>query len=174
MADPPSGDPGGDPTNSDRIMTLSQPQRSPSPPAFRRVTRAYKRQRNSLMAATGNNRAPSFDFSGNSKERGTNYDEVAWLIANLKKTIIDQNHTIKKVTAELTEIKSEKANLAAQNIDLWNEIRSLHNQLSTYLENPPSSRSWALVVANGNAISTETSLSKSLSNESLKKEPNCL
>jgi hypothetical protein len=174
MADPPSGDPGGDPTNSDRIMRLSRPQRSPSPPAFRRVTRAYKRKRNSLTAITENNRTPSFDFSGSSEERGTNYDEVAWLIADLKKTIIDQNHTIEKVTAELTEIKSEQASLAAQNIDLQNEIRSLRNQLSTYSENPPSSRSWASVVANGNATSTETSLSKSPSNGSLKREPNCL
>jgi chromosome segregation ATPase len=140
MADPPSGDPSGEPPNSDQTMRLFQSQRPQSPPTFRRETRAYKRQRNSSTTATNTTRTCSLDFSQISEE-GDKFDKVARLIADLKKTIIDQSHTIEKVTAELTGVKSEQTRLATQNDVLQNEIRSLRGQLSALLETPPLSRS---------------------------------
>jgi hypothetical protein len=111
MADPPSGDPGGRPTSSHGAVSLSPPKGSPPNPEFRRITTAYKRQRNGTASFTEANRAPSFEFSGGGEERGTNLDEVAWLIANLKETIIQQNNIIENVKTDLTEIKSEQQTL---------------------------------------------------------------
>jgi hypothetical protein len=83
MADPPVGDPGGDPTNSHQVVLLSP---SP-PPELRRITRGYlKRQRNSLNSFTATNKAPTFEFTGRNDENGANLDDVIGLIADLKKS----------------------------------------------------------------------------------------
>ena len=174
MADPPGGDPGGDPTNSQRMVTLSPPQGSSPPSEFRRITRGYKRRRNSLTSVTGTNEAPGFDFTDRSEENSTNLGEVTGLIADLKKIVIQQSNFIENVKADLTETKSEQESLKNENAELQNKIRSVRTQLSTYSVSVPSPGSWASVAASGATAGTETSLSGSTSTNNQNKEPNCV
>lgn len=106
MADPPNGDPGGDPTSSLGDASSSAQQGLPPPLELRRITRGYKRRRNDTTIFTGSNKTFSFEFSGRGEGRGTNLDKVAWLIANLKETVTQQNDIIKSLRTELKEIKS--------------------------------------------------------------------
>jgi hypothetical protein len=69
------------------------------------------------------NKTPSFELSGGGEGRGTNLDEVAWLIASLKATITQQNDTIQNVRTDLAEIKSEQQNLKSQNAQLQDHNR---------------------------------------------------
>jgi hypothetical protein len=180
MADPPGGDPGGDPTNSHDTVMRS-PSQGPSPPAeLRRITRGYlKRQRNSLNSFTATKRTPIFEFTGRNDENDTSLDDVLGLIADLKKIIIEQGNTIENAKADLAEIKSQQENLKIQNNELQDEIRSLRTQLSAYSGSIPSGsvpspRSWASVAASGGTARTETSLSGLTRTENLNKEPNCV
>lgn len=174
MAVPTSGDPGGEPVRSQRSVRLFPAQSSSPSSGPTRVTRASKRRKDSAAESVGNNRTFSFEFAGNNEERGTNFDEIAWLIADLKKTIIEQNKTIGNVQAELAEVKLEQANLKDQNSELQNEIRSLRTQLSTCQTPPLSPRSWASVAAGGGAAPKTTNLPRATDNGDRKKEPICL
>ena len=62
------------------------------------LTPAPGGQRNDTVTFTATNKTPSFEFSGGGEGRGTNLDEVAWLIANLKETITQQSSIIENVT----------------------------------------------------------------------------
>jgi hypothetical protein len=108
-------------------------------------------------------------------------EAVIQLIVELKETITqqsniikDQSNTIKDVRTELQEIKTEQRTLKVQNAELQEEIRSVRAQLDTFSASPPSTRSWASVVAGTNASQTATSLPSSASNDWPRKEPNCL
>jgi hypothetical protein len=174
MADPPNGDPGGHPASSPWDAPSLPQQGSPPPSELRRITRAYKRRRNDTTTFTGTNKTPSFEFTGGGEGRGTNLDEVAWLIANLKETITQQSSIIEDVRAELTEVKTKQQNLENQNTELQEEIRSLRTQLSTYSESLPSTRTWASVAASGASRGSGVSLPQTTGTGNLEKEPNCL
>jgi uncharacterized coiled-coil DUF342 family protein len=95
-----------------------------------------------LTSFTGTNRTPIFEFT---EENGTNLGEVAGLVADLKKIIIEQSNIIENVKADLAEIKSEQESLKNQNNELQNEIQSLRTQLSASSGSIPSPVSWASV-----------------------------
>lgn len=97
MPDPAVAEPGGSPFDPQQATCSFLHEGSPPISEFRRVTRGLKRRRGNTATFTGTNKTPSFDFSGGGKERGTNLDEIAWLIANLKETITQQNETIETV-----------------------------------------------------------------------------
>jgi hypothetical protein len=122
----------------------------------------------------GTNRTPIFEFTGGSEENGTNLGEVAGLIADLKKIIIEQSNIIENVKADLAKIKSEQESLKNRNNELQNEIQSLRTQLSASSGSIPSPVSWASVAASGGTTETQTSLSGSTRTENLNKEPNCV
>jgi hypothetical protein len=156
----------GDP----EIATSSAaPVRPASPPEFRRITRMYKRRRNETVTFAGSNNIPSFQFAGGGEGRGTNLDELAWLIANLKETITQQNNIIENIRAEVSEIKN-------QNADLQEEVRSLKTQLDTHSASAPS---WASVAAGGfnsePGPSTRRSRTTTITTSTIPtKEPNCI
>jgi septal ring factor EnvC (AmiA/AmiB activator) len=79
-------------------------------------------KRNDITIFTETIKTLSPEFSGGWEGRGTNLDEVAWLIANLKETITQQNNIIQSVKADLTEIKSEQESLKNQNVEFQEEI----------------------------------------------------
>jgi hypothetical protein len=72
------------------------------------VTRSRKRQRKDTTTFTATNKTSSFEFSGGGEGKGTNLDEVAWLIATLKKTITRQSNIIENVEATSTESDSDR------------------------------------------------------------------
>ncbi len=132
MADPPNGDPG----RGSLGATASSPQQgSPQSSELRRITRAYKRRRNDTTLFTGTNKTPSFEFSGGGEGRGTNLDEVAWLIASLKATVTQQNDIIEGLRAKLKEIKVEQQAFKKQHTEsqaeLREELKQVHEQLDT-------------------------------------------
>jgi hypothetical protein len=132
MADPPNGDPDG---GSPGATSSSSQQGSSQSSELRRITRAYKRRRNDSTTFTGTNKTPVFEFSGGGEGRGTNLDEVAWLIANLKATVTQQSDIIESLRAELKEIKVEQQELKKQNtetqVELREELKQVHGQLDT-------------------------------------------
>jgi hypothetical protein len=80
MADLVNGEPEGPPNGSQGTASLTPQESSPPPSEFRRITRAFKRRRDDTTTFTGTNRTPSFEFSGGGEGRGTNLDELAWLV----------------------------------------------------------------------------------------------
>ena len=80
------------------------------------------------------------------RRKSKNPDEVAWLIANLKETITQQNDVIKNAR---TDIESEQQNLKDQNTELREEIQSLRTELSAYSASLLPTRSWASVAESG-------------------------
>jgi hypothetical protein len=177
MADPPSGDPGGNPTNTPQSVTLFSASPRSSTPELRRITRGYKRQRNDPTAFTATNRTPDIQFIGE-RENSTKLDEVVGLIADLKKIIIEQNNTIGNLKADLGQIRAEQANLKNQNAELQDEIRCLRTQLnanSTPASSPGTSpRSWASVAASSGTTTTVPSLPSLPRKDNVNKEPNCV
>ncbi|XTI85293.1 hypothetical protein V2W45_1340266 [Cenococcum geophilum] len=83
------------------------------------------------------------------RRKSTNPDEVAWLIANLKETITQQNDVIKNARTDIAEIKSEEQNLKNQNSELREETQSLRTELSAYSASLLPTRSWASVAESG-------------------------
>jgi regulator of replication initiation timing len=75
-------------------------------------------------------------------ERDIKLEEIAELIAGLKKTIIQQSK-------DLTAIKAEQQTLKNQNVELQEAVESLRIQLDTLSTNPPSTQSWASVASSG-------------------------
>jgi uncharacterized coiled-coil protein SlyX len=128
-----------------------------------RITKSRKRQRKESVTFTGTSKIPTFEFSGGGEGRATNLDEIAWLIANLKETISQQNRTIETVRTGLTEVKKEQQNLKNQNVELQEEIRALRTQLSN---NPLPRPSWASVVASQSPVGSGASVSGTTRTES--------
>src|SRR5438045_7822093 len=124
MADLANGDPRGLPRGSERITPMTSHEGS-LPSEFRRITRALKRRRGNNTSFTGTNKTPCFKFSGGGEGRGTNLDEVVWLIASLKATITQQSDIIEGLRAELKEIKVEQQTLKSQNSQTQTELHAL-------------------------------------------------
>jgi hypothetical protein len=141
MADPPSGDPGGNPTNNPQSVTIFSTPSPPPTPEFRRITRGYKRQRNDPTVFTATNRTPDIQFVGE-RETSTKLDDVVGLIADLKKIIIEQNNTIGNLKADLGQIKTEQENLKNQNAELQDEIRFL--RVCSILESTRSAETYSI------------------------------
>ena len=81
---------------------------------------------------TGTKKTPSFEFTGGDEGKGTNLDKVAWLVANLKETISQQNDIIQDIRNNLTKPKSGQLNLKTQNAELLEELQYLRTRLSTH------------------------------------------
>ena len=174
MAEVPSGDPGGNPTSSPQNVMLF-PSRELSPtPEFRPRTRGYKRPRNSLNSTTVINRTPDIQFTSGNGENTVRLEDLAGLIADLKKIIVEQGNTIGDLKADLTQIKSEQNSLKTQNAKLHEEIRSLCTQLSTYTAPPSPPRSYASAAASGGATGSQTTLPTARSTKNPHKEVNCI
>jgi chromosome segregation ATPase len=71
-----------------------------------------------------------FKFSGG-EGKGTNLDEIAWLIANLKETITQQSRVIEELKASQQELKAGQKELATQNAALQTQIPMLKTQLQS-------------------------------------------
>ena len=155
MADPPDGEPDPLPGGAQETVVVTAQHGTPPPSEFRRLTRAYKRQRNDNTTFTGTKETPRFEFSGGGEGRGTKLDELAWLIANLKETIAQQTSIIEKqsgtiehLRTDLADIKEEQQTLNRQNAELQEQVCSLQAQISDCAVLPGSTRSWASVAAN--------------------------
>ena len=98
-----------------------------SDPAIRRITRSSKRKTD-VTTFTGSNKALS---SPGGKGKGTNLDEIAWLIANLKETITQQSRVIEELKASQQELKAGQKELATQNAALQTQIPTLKTQLQS-------------------------------------------
>jgi hypothetical protein len=118
MAVPANGEPDGPPSSSQWTASLTLQHNSPPSSEFRRITRGYTKRKNDIVTFTEANETTSFEFSGGGKERGTNLDEIAWLVANLKKTILQQSQVIKTLRKEQTEFKASQEHLKTQNAAL--------------------------------------------------------
>lgn len=99
-----------------------------SDPAIRRITRSSKRKTD-VTTFTGSNKALS--FSGGGEGNGTNLDEIAWLIANLKETTTQQSRVIEELKASQQELKAGQKELATQNVALQTQIPMLKTQLQS-------------------------------------------
>ena len=145
MADLANGDPRGLPRGSERITPMTSHEGS-LPSEFRRITRALKRRRGNNTSFTGTNKTPCFKFSGGGEGRGTNLDEVVWLIASLKATITQQSDIIEGLRAELKEIKAEQQTLKKKvatetegiKTQITEELKQIHNQLDTITKSQAS------------------------------------
>src|SRR5438045_706933 len=145
MADLANGDPRGLTRGSERITPITSYEGSP-PSEFRRITRALKRRRGDNTSFTGTNKTPCFEFSGGGEGRGTNLDEVAWLIASLKATITQQSDIIEGLRAELKEIKAEQQTLKKKvatetegiKTQITEELKQIHDQLDTIMKSQAS------------------------------------
>ncbi|KAG4431212.1 hypothetical protein IFR05_013309 [Cadophora sp. M221] len=109
--------------------SLTPQHNSPPPSEFRRITRGYKRRKNDIVTFTGANETPSFEFSGGGEGRGANLDEIAWLVANLKETVIQQSQVIETLQKEQAEFKASQEDLRTQNAALQAEIRALKEEV---------------------------------------------
>lgn len=115
-----------------------------SPPSeLRRVTRQYKRRKNGTTA-TEITRGPLFEFSGSGEARPTDPKETLRVILDLREIITQQNNTIQKIAADLTEIKADQQHLKSQNAELQEEVQTLRTKL-TSLPGAGPTRSWAEV-----------------------------
>jgi len=77
---------------------------------------------------TGTNKTVSFEFTGGGEGRGTNIDEVAWLIASLKATIIHSRvKIIKALRVEQAELKAGEVGLDK------NTRKSIHSKPNSVL-----------------------------------------
>ncbi|KAF4231528.1 hypothetical protein CNMCM8980_005232 [Aspergillus fumigatiaffinis] len=131
--------------------TLEQPSESTdvrlptnlSPTPMQRVTRQYKRRKNGTIA-TEITRGPLFEFSGSGEARPTNPEETLRVILDLREIITQQNNTIQKIAADLTEIKPDQQHLKSQNAELQEEVQTLRTKL-TSLPGAGPTRSWAEV-----------------------------
>ena len=174
MADPAIGELLSSPIGSQQA-TCPTPQRSTPPLSeFRRVTRSLKRRRNDITTFTGTKKTPSFEFTGGGEGRGTNLDEVAWLVANLKETISQQNDIIQHVKTNLAELQSEQLNLKAQNAELIEEIRCLRTQLGTHAASTPPTQSWAAIAAGRSTTESNLELTRTVNINKQDRERNCL
>src|ERR1700743_2747135 len=70
--------------------------------------------------------------------RDTKLEEIVELIAELRKTIVEQSK-------DLTAIKVEQQILKDQNTELQEAVESLRTQLDTVSMSPPSTQTWASV-----------------------------
>jgi hypothetical protein len=129
MADPVNGELVGLTGSSQLTALLTPQQNSPPLSEFRRITRGFKRRKNDTITFTGANETPSFEFSGGGEGRGTNLDEIAWLIANLKETITQQSQVIETLRKEQAELKAGQEQLKTQNAALQAEIREFKDEL---------------------------------------------
>ncbi|KAJ8147384.1 hypothetical protein LV165_008823 [Aspergillus fumigatus] len=121
MAAPPEGnDPEWSPTNTQGATTTITTTDFSPPSEFRRVTRQYKRRKNGTTA-TEITRGQLFEFSGSGEVRPTNPEETLRVILDLRKIITQQNNTIQKIAADLTEVKANQQHLKSQNAELQEE-----------------------------------------------------
>lgn len=144
MAAPPEGnDPEWSPTNTQGATTTITTTDFSPPSEFRRVTRQYKRRKNGTTA-TEITRGQLFEFSGSGEVRPTNPEETLRVILDLRKIITQQNNTIQKIAADLTEVKANQQHLKSQNAELQEEVQTLRTKL-TSLPGAGPTRSWAEV-----------------------------
>ncbi|KAJ8200122.1 hypothetical protein LV164_008811, partial [Aspergillus fumigatus] len=144
MAAPPEGnDPEWSPTNTQGATTTITTTDFSPPSEFRRVTRQYKRRKNGTTA-TEITRGQLFEFSGSGEVRPTNPEETLRVILDLRKIITQQNNTIQKIAADLTEVKADQQHLKSQNAELQEEVQTLRTKL-TSLPGAGPTRSWAEV-----------------------------
>ncbi len=150
----------------------------PIPPTphseWRRVTRGMcgvsKRKRlESDVAEAETIETVDREFSGNNDGSTTSLGELTGLIAALKDIINRQSHTIESIRSDLTEVKT-------QNGKLQEEVKTIRLQLEAYSVSPPTTRSWASVVAGSNNSSSGygSTLSRPASSETSTKETSCV
>ncbi|KAH1814625.1 hypothetical protein KXX27_005073, partial [Aspergillus fumigatus] len=94
------------------------------------VTRQYKRRKNGTTA-TEITRGPLFEFSGSGEARPTDPKETLRVILDLREIITQQNNTIQKIAADLTEIKADQQHLKSQNAELQEEVQTLRTKLTS-------------------------------------------
>lgn len=107
-------------------------------------------------------------------ERDAKLDLLTQLITALNETISQQSLVIQDVRAELIHIKAEQQELKTQNTELQEEIRTLQGKFDTASASLPSTRSWASIAAAQKTTESGANLSRTASNESANREPNCL
>jgi zinc knuckle protein len=120
------------------------------------MTRALKRKKNDTTTFSGTKTVPNFEFLGGGEGKGTNLDEIAWLIANLKETVTQQNSIIQSLKTELSEIKSQSnqtqaelralkgpverttSEIAGIKTQITEELKQVHEQLDTITKSQAS------------------------------------
>ena len=163
-------------TGADGISRSQEPTNQPTNQSPLRVAleeiKTVEFIRNETVTFTGTNRTPSFEFSGG-EGRGTNLDEVAWLIANLKEIIAQQSNTIESVKSELAEVRNRQQALENQNVELQAEIQSLRTT-----QQPPEpsllARTWASVATRGYTAEAGATGTHTPRTRGPERERNCL
>ncbi|OAL57288.1 hypothetical protein IQ07DRAFT_627147 [Pyrenochaeta sp. DS3sAY3a] len=104
-------------------------------------------------------------------------EEVRELIVSLKETIVqqsnviaNQNTTIESIQTNIETSKAGQQYLKNQNAELQEIIGSLRAQLDTLSGSPPSTQTWASVVASGGPAGSGTALSRVTSSGRTDKE----